>query len=502
MPAIANRQKNSRFQAELAAYKQLRQEWRVDPERYCRERLNLKPSWQQQQALEAISVDGARVSIRSGHNTGKDAISAGIILWFMECMDFPRVPCTAPTGHQLYDVLWGEIAKWMRKSEELSQARGDHPRFWINNLFKLTQDMLYDISAPREWYAVARTARKEAPEGLQGFHASDIELDDEGEIVSINTESALLFVADEASGVPDVIYEVIEGALASPGSRMLEIGNATRNTGSFAAHHKHQRAEYHTLHWRSDESPLCDPDYRQRLVRKFGEGSNVVRVRADGEFPKADDDTLIPIEYTEAALYAVDTIPMGGKRRLGIDVAWRGDDRTAFVLRQGNIVEHIAVFGKLEPMEVVGNALHYVQEWNADNIYIDVIGVGAGVYSRLAEHRESGRLDAEVIEVNVATKAPWRNEEEEAQGKILRDYLWLELRTWFRDDQPAFYADSSLCEDLAGEISSVKLLPPDSNGFLKIEPKDAMKKRLGHSPDLADALCCTFAPGEPAWEIV
>ena len=85
-----------------------------------------------------------------------------------------------------------------------------------------------------------------------------------------------------------------EGALASPNSSLLMGGNPTRGTGYFANSHKHNRGDYTTLHFRSSDSPLVAKDYRDGLVRKFGEGWNVVRVRADGEFPRADDDTLDP----------------------------------------------------------------------------------------------------------------------------------------------------------------------------------------------------------------
>src|SRR5208282_2020426 len=101
--------------------------------------------------------------------------------------------------------------------------------------------------APKEWFAVARTARPAPPDAL--------------------------------------IFEVAEGALSSPNASLLMGGNPTRSTGYFAASHKHNRGDFRCLHFKSQDSPLVAPGYRAGLVRKFGEGSNVVRVRADGEFP-------------------------------------------------------------------------------------------------------------------------------------------------------------------------------------------------------------------------
>jgi phage terminase large subunit len=304
---------------------------------------------------------------------------------------------------------------------------------------------------------------------------------------------------EEASGIYEPVFEVAEGALSSAGARVLMIGNPTKNTGTFAASHRHNRGEYRALHFRSQDSPLVDPDYRARLVRKFGEGSNVVRVRADGEFPKQDDDTLISVELTEAALQREGPALVTGARRLGVDVARFGDDRTVLLLRQGPVVEHIAVYAKQDTMTTVGHVVQAARQWHAAEIYVDVIGVGAGVYDRLAELRREGTLSATLQAVNVAEAAPPRQAQDDAQGKTLRDHLWLQTAAWLRDEAPVFAADRDHGEDLAGELSSVKYAP-DSNGRLVIESKDAMKARGLRSPDLADALTLTFfTPARPKW---
>ena len=83
----------------------------------------------------------------------------------------------------------------------------------------------------------------------------------------------------------------------------------------------------------------------------------------------------------------------------------------------------------------------------------------------------------------------------EPRPRRLRDYLWLEMARWLREEAPIFGADDRhACEDLAGELACVRY-GLDSDGCLVVESKDAMKQRLGHSPDLADGLGCTFAPG-------
>jgi hypothetical protein len=491
----------------LQLYLDLRQCWRADPLLYCTQRLGLTATHQQRTILEAIAVEGAKVSVRSGHNIGKTSITAAIILWFVETRDFARIPCTAPTSAQLRLNLWGELGKWMRQADTLAQQRADPPRLWLSTLFRLTNDMLYDRSAPREWYAVARTAQPNHPEALQGFHATEVVITPDGLAVEAHASSPLLFVVDEASGVDDATFEVAEGAISSPGARLLMLGNPTRAQGYFANSHKSHRGLYTPLHFRSQDSPLCAPDYRATLVTKFGEGSNVVRVRADGEFPEADDDALIPLAHCEAALARELPVQRTGPRRLGVDVARLGSNRTVLLGRQGVVVEAGRVYKRQDTMVTVGCVLEALVAWQIDEIYVDVIGVGAGVYDRLAEiTRHDVGLNPDVRAyllardwyklpvhaVNAALPAPPRPQGE-PQGRTLRDYLWLEVAAWLRDEPVVIACDRVLGDDLVGELAT-PTSHLDSSGRIVVESKDDLLARQVQSPDLADALCATFAP--------
>ncbi len=92
-------------------------------------------------------------------------------------------------------------------------------------------------------------------------------------------------------------------------------------------------------------------------------------------------------------------------------------------------------------MVTVGKAVQRANDWQVDEIYVDVIGLGAGVYDRLAELKRERKLTAKVVAVNVAEAAPRRRVDDDAQGKTLRDHLWLEAWGWLRDDEPVFAAD-------------------------------------------------------------
>lgn len=480
----------TRLDEEVAAYQALRRIWQTDPERYARERLGMNPTWQQQKILSKIAEPGAKVSVRSGHGTGKTGAGAAAVLWFIECHEYPKIPCTAPTSHQLRDVLWAELGKWMRRSDQLSQARGVPARLMISNLFRITSERLYDPSARGEWFAVARTSSKDNPDALQGFHASDVRISADGTGVEKRTNAPqghILFVVDEASGVPDAVYEVAEGALSSPGSRLLLLGNPTRSNGYFAHSHKKDRSSFNTIHLKSMDSPLVDPSYREKMVKKWGEGSNVVRVRADGEFPKQDDDVLIPFDACEAAIERPAYPEERGEIRVSIDPARFGDDRTAIIVRQGRNLLHAEVQGKQGTMQTAGKAINLRKRYNAVGIWIGVAGF-AGIADRLAEQGEK------VVEVVEGGSAPRKEPGDEFQPLNARAAMWTRGLAWIRDEEPSFQQiDRELADDLAGELSAIKF-SFDSSGRLVVESKEKLKQRLGRSPDIADAVLISLMP--------
>jgi len=84
---------------------------REDAEYFARFAIGVEPDPQQSQILRAISVPGAKVTVRAGHSTGKTACLAWVALWFISMHPDCRVPCTAPTAHQLHDILWPEVEK-------------------------------------------------------------------------------------------------------------------------------------------------------------------------------------------------------------------------------------------------------------------------------------------------------------------------------------------------------------------------------------------------------
>jgi hypothetical protein len=170
------------------------------------------------------------------------------------------------------------------------------------------------------------------------------------------------------------------------------------------------------------------------------------------------------------------TQPESGKFLWGLDPARFGDDETALVKRKGLKVTEVSGIRKRDTMEVAGWVAQQAKKEKPDNIFVDVIGLGAGVNDRLKE------LGYPVTSVNVAERAS----DDEAYSRV-RDELWGNVR-----DSLLEGLDLPDDEELLGQLSAPKY-KFDSSGRIVIEKKEDMKKRGVDSPDRADALGLTFA---------
>jgi len=143
--------------------------------------------------------------------------------------------------------------------------------------------------------------------------------------------------------------------------------------------------------------------------------------------------------------------------------------------------------------EVAGLAISMASAVGASEIYVDVIGLGAGPVDQLREHKEHEGAPWEVYDVNVAETAPDPDHGEEA-ARSLRDWLWIQGRDWIHDEAPSFAGlEHDTAQDLAGELAT-PAYSTDSSGRLVVESKDKLRGRGITSPDMADSLLLTFAP--------
>lgn len=428
--------------------------WRKGgPAVFAEEALGAIPTEQQHVASRAL-CERRRVSIRSGHGTGKSAFLAWSILWFMSCYFPCKIPATAPTSHQLNDVLWSELAIWHRKLKDRIPELGEE--------FEWTSERFYLRSHPSESFAVARTARTENPEALQGFHSENI-----------------LFLIDEASGVAEKVFEVAEGALSTDGAFVVMAANPTREDGYFFASHHKMRDRWAALHWDGEDSPRVSKEYVDEMRAKYGVDSPIYQVRVKGNFATALDG-IIPLSLCLAAQER-DVAPyLNAPMIWGLDVARFGDDSTALAKRQGNIqIEPTKEWFGKDTMQTVGLIKREYDnaEDKPEAINVDVIGIGAGVVDRGRE------IGLPVVAINVAESASVSD-----KYVRLRDEIWFLGKEWL-DERDCKLADD---DALIGELTTAKYTI-QSNGKIKVESKDEMKRRGVSSPNRADAWLLTFA---------
>jgi phage terminase large subunit len=400
-------------------------------------------------------VKTGRLSIRSGHGVSKSAFLAITVIWFESCYFPSKIPCTAPTAHQLGDVLWAEIAKWLRQLQ-LTMPELSAQFEWTRDEFRLKD-------APKESFAVARTARADKPEAFAGFHSDN-----------------MLIIADEASGIPDVIFEVGQGALSGENTFVILASNPTRRSGFFFDSQHKFRDRWSCMTINGEDCELVSKQFIEDIAYQYGRDSNVFRVRVQGEFPNSEDDVVIPLDLCEEA--KIREVTPFGDTVWGVDVARFGSDRTVLVERCENatLKKHEAWNGT-DLMQTAGRIyakwLDTAPSERPKTIFVDVIGIGAGVSDRLME------LGLPITAVNVA-ESPSIND---ATYNRLRDELWFKARKWLEKKNCKLFDDDTLVAELT--------LPKyafTSSGKMKVESKDELRKRYPRSPDVADAFCMTF----------
>lgn len=441
------------------------------PVEYVRDIIMANPDPVQGEILNSL-VTNQMTSVRSGHGIGKSAVEAWAVLWFLTTRPYPKIPCTAPTQHQLFDILWAEVSKWMRNNHAL-----ENDLVW-------TKEKLYMKGHSEEWFAVARTASK--PDALQGFHAENI-----------------LYIIDEASGVDDKIFEPVLGSMSTEGARLLMCGNPTQLRGFFYDSHNKNRSAYKTFHVDGRNSSRVDKDYVNMIINMYGEDSDVFRVRVAGDFPLSEDDVFIPLPLCEKSVQT-EWVPNPNPYILsiGCDVARFGDDKTVITYR---VDEKVVIWKKRHGQDtmktaddLLGCAMMLEEKYHPSetiSIKVDDSGVGGGVTDRLKQVKRlfPGRFDfIDIFPVHFGQK----------------------IRHKFYDDSTTYMMSvvKGLLQpyDEEGNRKPVELILPNddeliaelscrkysmtNNGKLRVESKEVMKKRGLHSPDTADSVLLSCLP--------
>lgn len=437
-------------------------------------------TWQQWLLLLAVEIalrgGKRRISARSGHGTGKSCTLSWLILWFLFCFKDAQVPCTAPTSNQMHDILWKEIALWLKRMPKEVQNKYE----WSSEYIKIKE-------SPETWFARARTASKDNSEALAGVHGDHV-----------------MAVVDEASGVEDAIFNTAEGALTGPNVLVILISNGTRLVGYFFDTHHSDAHNWQTLGFDAEESPIVDRAFVNRIAEKNGKDSDEYSIRVKGGFGKeegVDDQGYVPLLVEADLRNAVDET-IKGRIRLGIDPAGDGGDKMAQVARDHFKAKTLTLEDKSTPKSIASHAVGHIKAYgiSGDDVGVDNFGIGANVAMEIALADQNKPI--RVTALNVGDDA----EDGERFFDRRAELAW-RMREWIKAGGEVVQLDKWQEELLSlryrrttGKIAKIQLMS-----------KTVMKKlglNHGKSPNRVDALMLTFLSPEiiapvyvqPEWE--
>lgn len=401
----------------------------------------------------ATRYQPCQCGICSGHGIGKSSLIAMLTCWAMSCWEDARVLTTANTATQLETKTSPEVATWFRR---LINAH------WFD--VKQTAIKVRDKGHDKTWRTDFMPWSKENPEAFAGLH---------------NKGKIILIIFDEASGIDEVIWQTIAGALSDSDTVIiwLAFGNPTKNTGRFRELFGKLKHRWFTKQIDSRDVEGTNKEQIQKDIDDWGEDSDFVRVRWRGVFPRAgsnqfisDDSVTICRKYKAMAYERLPKI-------LSVDPARFGDDQSVIAVRQGRFSRILAKYRGLDTVQLADRTLEWIGKENPDATVVDGDGLGAGVVDHL---RFRGYRDG-LFEFHGGStprdSAMYFNRRAEVWG-LMRD--WLNDGAQIPDDQ-------ELADDLCGPEYGFS-----AKQQIQLEKKEDMKKRGLSSPDCGDALAMTF----------
>lgn len=460
--------------------------WQFDPELFFVEALGIKQTNQQRALVRLVLemmlakvrvgrkgenlTDRERelsgklgISVMSGKGLGKDFTVAGLCAWFLLCWsDFVGL-VTAPTGKQLEDVLSSEVSRVLKNSPlNLWQ--------WVT----VDKGGFFLMNGPKKAgaFITKRTANvkggaEEQGEALAGLHGD-----------------FMCLMADEASGLPDGVFNPLETTMTGICNLAILIGNPTRNTGYFYRTHFNERDRemWEAVRWDAEESDLEEikPGLKAQIARmeaKYGRDSNAFRINVQGLPPLDEYNTLIPLDWIQSAVGRdIEVDEEHDPLVFGVDVG-RGGDPSICLHRKGRVIVDIRENKSADTMVVARWVMQQMEDFEPDATVIDHNAVGAGVYDRLRELGGSYGVYGINFAENPSAKERFRN---------LRAEMYWKLREEFQNRTISIPED----EELVYELSSIKVEEYEPRLLLKSKKK--MKLDGDASPNKADALAHSY----------
>lgn len=483
--------------------------WNNDWNKFVRDGLGARLDNEQQDIISSVQYN-KMTAVASGTARGKDFVAACAALCFMyltprfdsngAMVKNTKIAMTAPTGRQVSNIMTPEVRRLLRN------GRSRFPFLFPGRL--VADDIRTDYE---EWFLTGFKADDNATEAWSGFHA-------------VNT----MFIVTEASGVSQKVFNAIEGNLQG-NSRLVLVFNPNVSTGYAAKAMKSKRFNRFRLNslnaenvvtkkntipgqvdyeWVKDKvetwsnqislDEFCEKEGDFKWEGKLYRPNDLFRVKVLGLFPKVEEDVIIPYEWIQLANERwVMMKELGYKpicsSRIGADVAGMGRDASMIVPRYEDFVSEFIAHnsaGKADHMHVAGMIVVELDKNKDNKAFIDTIGEGAGVYSRL---QELGYTRAYSCKFSEGVKG-LSDITGEYTFANMRAYCYWAMRDWFNPrngHDPAVPPDDNFMEEATATHWKFQ-----SNGSIIIEPKEDIKARIKRSPDKADALANTFYPND------
>jgi len=409
-----------------------------------------------ERAFDGVNpVEPIRFSTASGHGIGKSALVSWLIDFIQSTRPFSKGVVTANTGEQLRTKTWSELAKW--------HSLGLTGQWFTMTSGKGSMSRYYKAH-PEQWRVDAQTCREENSEAFAGLHASN---------------STPFYIFDEASAVPDKIFEVREGGQTDGEPMVFDFGNPTRNTGRFFMNMKGKfRHSYTRRFINSEDVEGTNKELFKQWEEDYGRDSDFYKVRVLGQFPDAGSLQFIPMSlYDDNAgrdVYVSEDDPL----IMGVDVARFGDDKSVIWMRHGRdcSVPGFKAYKGMDTQFIGNEVSRLAKKYRPDAIFIDGGGVGAGVVDR------ARTLGVEVIEVDFGGKPQNTHRFKDTAAE-----MWSNLKEALKEG-----VRLPEDEDLRTDLTSREYGYTASGTKIQLERKEEMKKRGLSSPDLADALALTY----------
>lgn len=448
----------------------------ANPEAWVRDKLG-EHLWSKQVAIAESVRDVRRTAVKSCHGVGKSFGAARLTTWWLDShpAGTARVVTTAPTGDQVKAILWAEINGAANKA----RARGNPFPGTVNQ----TEWML-----DNQLVAFGRKPADYNEHAFQGIHAPFV-----------------LVIIDEACGVAKHFWTAANSIATGEDCRILAIGNPDDPGSYFAT--VCDSDGWNTIEISAFDSPnftgepvpaelaavLVGPTYVEEIKRDHGEGSPIYISKVLGKFPTDAADGVVRVSRLRACCRPPESPRTGDELvpvHLGVDVG-AGGDEASIRERRGMVVGREWRTRTTDSEELVDLVVDAIHITGADTVKVDTIGVGWGVVGSLRRRRAEGKHDALIVAVNVgaASTKPHR-------FPRLRSQIWWEIGRQLTEDGGW---DLSELEDDDRERLVTQLTAPkyslDASRRIVVEKKEETKKRLGRSPDNADALLLAFYSG-------